>query len=1266
MTEMNEILEIPGNRENVERLLANEGNIVPFVGSGFSMPACPGWSEFLEILYRDLKESKFLTDADSQKYQEIKISDRYYRLEEMADFLVQKAHGLKFEQVLKTSFEKSLPPSMTHKFDLFYKAFPGLKITTNFDTLIEAIRPAGENMVTFYGYQPDELNRMFTHIKDNCLLKIHGDIGNPHSIILTRKQYEDIYGDSDGFKIEAALPKFLERVFTNSSVLFIGCSLETDRTVMILRSLKDVRDHFAIMPLPKTEDKQIELNRRMSALRISPIWITNFDQIEIILKELALPRLELPHTIDHNVSVVFVGREKQMEQFEIEIQKGQDNFRMTKGMVFVIKGAGGIGKTTLAIEVANRFKNLIKNKEPKFFRPNDYTPMSFVTVLSRHLGIRVNEPQDKETAKRVLTRLLKDRELFIILDDAIDWKSLIYMIPEETYSIFIVTTRNREIFDKLRIGCKGLPVHEITLEKFTGPEVIELFKKMLGNKYNNEEESIYQEIAGNLGNLPIALMQAISLMLYGPHYTALQLRDKLKNEDRLELLQKGVVVDDSGCLPIEKVFDLSSELLTPELIEVIEILAICTPGLVPFSFLNEIKKRLTTFFDIDLEAAFEYLATLSWIDQRMMGEEKAFEMHQLVREMVIKKYGPRYKEVFVDTLHEICLDETAHFTVKDKLVPQLNGALEYMKIDRDSRMKSWVVDLAQFCMNRGYGHFYIRLTEVVEELFPKDRRLLGTALDICCSFLQNWGRLDEAMIFCRKEEKIYEKLEDWEELAMCYGTQASILHDWGKLDEAMTILKKEEKLCDELGERAELAVCYGNQAMIFNAWGKIDEAIVLLEKQKKICEKMSDKNGLILYYKNHALILEDLGQFEEALSYYKKEERVWEELGERDGLAECYGNQFQVLRTLGRIDEAISLQKKEEKVCEEIGDLNGLARTYSNHAQILFELGRLEEAMNLLKKQEKLCEDLEDKFELAGSYETLGLILKDLGDFDQALIYFKKQEKICYELDQRGELAECYGNQALIFQKLGKSDEVMPLLNNQKKICEELNEKHSFNEYYRNYAEILHDLGKFKEAMVFRKKEEALCKELDDRIGLAECYKNQALILQDMDRLDEVINLFKKAEKLWKELGKIADLAECYGNHGLILQELDRLDEAMTFHKKEEEIYEKLGDRDGLAVCYGNQALILQDMGRLDEAMELFKKEETLCQENKDREGLARTWWNQGNILNEQGDFEAQYNLWQKSIETDKSIGIPTEEQEKDLIKLMKQISGKKKNNRRK
>ena len=71
------------------------------------------------------------------------------------------------------------------------------------------------------------------------------------------------------------LPQLLTRLFASGTTLFLGCSLEADRTVAILASLAGKRSgvplHFAVVPAPTGE--AFERRRRMLLnFEIMPLW----------------------------------------------------------------------------------------------------------------------------------------------------------------------------------------------------------------------------------------------------------------------------------------------------------------------------------------------------------------------------------------------------------------------------------------------------------------------------------------------------------------------------------------------------------------------------------------------------------------------------------------------------------------------------------------------------------------------------------------------------------------------------------------------------------------------------------------------------------------------------------------------------------------------------------------------------------------------------------------------------------------------------------
>ncbi|MFC2146615.1 SIR2 family protein [Acidobacteriota bacterium] len=868
----NDILQEPENAANLKKLIAQKKSLVPFIGAGFSVPACPTWSAFLELFFNGIKE-EFLLAEDKEHYLQLKDSSHEKKFEKMADLLVKKAGRRKFEEEMTAYFDKPIKTSMKPKFRLLHRAFPGLKITTNFDCLVEN-NATGSDVWVCYGTQAGELDKKFTHFDQNSLLKIHGGLRDIHSIVLDSSRYADIYGDPEGFDPKTPLPNFLKRVFINCSLLFMGCSLAHDRTIMIMESLEHMRPHFAIMKRPDQERERVELNQRLSKLGITPIWIMEFAQIEEILQQLAGVR---PDTslIDHGVP--FVGRVEQLEQIRENLGQaaGSGNVQMITGRLFSIEGAGGVGKTTLAIEAAKQFKGAFKDGVLNPIRVDEHTPVSFAMHLAAQLHEGVEEPPDEVSACALVTRLLQDRQCLVILDNALDWNNIKYMLPMRTGSTLLITTRNRDMYRHLRLKCKEIQVREISLEKFTPKEALALFREMLEAEYHEPEADIYLEIADNLGFLPIALRQAISLMVFTPHYRAVELRDKLAGENRLELLRKGKAAEDSDSRVIETVFDLSTPLLTGELVETLEYLAVCSPGPVPLDFLRQLAKNK------EIPERLEQLYTFSWCERRESDGERAYELHQLVRELVRGRFQNRFQGRFIQLVHDIFTDKSVHFIVKEKFYLQLEEALAAASENGDKRLVDLMYshDLYYFCTYRGFADFYIRLTQRVEKLFPGDLWALRTAYAHRALIYQMQGKLEAAMKFLKKDEKIKEVLGDRAGLAACYGNQALILSDWGKLTEAMDLHKKQENICEELGDRAGLSACYCNQALILNAWGKLPEALDLHKKEETICEELGDRAGLGRTWWNQGLIYNQKRNYKKQIQLWQKSIQINKDIG---------------------------------------------------------------------------------------------------------------------------------------------------------------------------------------------------------------------------------------------------------------------------------------------------------------------------------------------------------------------------------------------------
>src|SRR5262245_17918935 len=176
-----------------------------------------------------------------------------------------------FVQEIRDAFTRT--GTITDTTLLITELFTDTVITTNYDCLIEQAFDTGVKNAFQVINGLDALARPDTDRVS--IIKLHGDVRTPGQCILSRNQYDEAYGNS-GVDLSLPIPKLLEYYYTNSNLLFLGCSLKGDRTVQVFRAIQheiqqkygdvDIPQHFAIEQAPESEQALSDRNAYMAEL----------------------------------------------------------------------------------------------------------------------------------------------------------------------------------------------------------------------------------------------------------------------------------------------------------------------------------------------------------------------------------------------------------------------------------------------------------------------------------------------------------------------------------------------------------------------------------------------------------------------------------------------------------------------------------------------------------------------------------------------------------------------------------------------------------------------------------------------------------------------------------------------------------------------------------------------------------------------------------------------------------------------------------------
>jgi len=282
--------------ESLSRQLRSPLGVIPFVGAGMSAPfKFPQWEELLlEIVDGSAIESDVRSLIEAGDY------------EHAAEILDRHRPG-HLPLRIRDAFYRDIEPELLRSEAISYLPFlsRGPVITTNFDRVLEqtfkaAGRPFEMDDDPAWGVISGPLSEatvLAIHQNQRVLLKIHGDCGDPTFRVFTVEEYERNYGgQASAASSEQVQPVNVGTLawltFTNRPLLFLGCSLDKDRTVVVLKEIHrrlPTLTHYVVMQadcslqLWETREKDLE---GMGIRR--PLWFPSgaFSQLKEILRDL--------------------------------------------------------------------------------------------------------------------------------------------------------------------------------------------------------------------------------------------------------------------------------------------------------------------------------------------------------------------------------------------------------------------------------------------------------------------------------------------------------------------------------------------------------------------------------------------------------------------------------------------------------------------------------------------------------------------------------------------------------------------------------------------------------------------------------------------------------------------------------------------------------------------------------------------------------------------------------------------------------------------
>ena len=663
-----------------------------------------------------------------------------------------------------------------------------------------------------------------------------------------------------------------------------------------------------------------------------------------------LPRVaQLPADIPD-----FTGRSDQLRRlYDLLARPGQPD---SPGAVVVaaVIGAGGLGKTTLAVHAAHRLRThypdgqLYANLQGA--APNPAAPSDVLARFLRDLGMDpARIPVDAEERAAQYRTLLTDRRVLIVLDDAKDAAHVRPLLPGSASCAVLVTTRSR--------------MPDLAGSRFVDLDVLEhaearaLFATIIGPGRAEAEPQATDEVLTACAGLPLAIRIAGARLAARSGWSVQTIASRLSDERRrLDWLK-------TGDLAVRACFEVSFTSLPHQ------------PG----------------GDEVDPAHAFRLLGTWQGSSiglpaaATLIGQDDgsvADALEVLVDAQLLQSPAPdRYR--FHDLLKAYAADRAR----REETAGDRDGAIR--------RLLAWYLHTVDAVAHMVSPHrYHVELAAPGLGGEPLMFHSLNEAL--------NWCEVERTNLVAATRQAAAAGLHEiaWQlpVAAVAFFNRRTYWADW--VDTNQVALASVRQLGDLRGE-----------ALVLNCLGtaylrrRMAEATEYFEPALAIRRQIGDLPGEVQTATSLADTYRLLQRYDEALELLKRALEIQRQAANPYSQGVVLNNLGETYLAVGRIAEAVDSLEHARDIFREIDDSRGEGYALNNLGEAYLALGRVADAITFLDQALNLRHDAGDRLEEA---ETLGPLV---GAYqaenapERAAECFRRALQIFDELDETKQAA---------------------------------------------------------------------------------------------------------------------------------------------------------------------------------------------------------------------------------------------------------------------
>ena len=706
------------------------------------------------------------------------------------------------------------------------------------------------------------------------------------------------------------------------------------------------------------------------------------------------PRTDLPV-----FPTPLIGRQREVEHLDQLLRDQQCR-------LLTLVGAGGIGKTRLAIEAASRLHDAFA--DGVYFVP--LAPINstrfIVPVIANALGF-VFESASRVDPKIQLCSYLKEKQVLLVMDNLEHLLSepgievLTELIANAPQMKLLVTSRESSgLQEEWVFEVQGLPIPDSgQAEKAVQNTSVELFLQRARRAYVGfnampEDYPAIVRICRLVDGMPLAIELAAAWV------RTLSCEEIAREIERgLDILSISARDLPARHRSIRAAFDHSWKLLTEEEQRVLQRLSVFRGG-----FRREATEQVA---DATL-AVLSALVAKSFV--RRSGDGR-YDLHELIRQYAGKRLSEHPEEQMV-TRARHGRYYMAWFSKEDKRLrsPTQREALaeSTAEVENFHTAWDWAVDHGEFSLIeqtlRTVAMFYdtrgwyqegidilgraIDALETAHGQSPPDRTdraALGHLLTTCSLLTYRLGQMAQAQAMLERSLELLRPLDDPRVLVEPLAFLGTVMYLTGNYGRAIGLVNEGREQAMAVGDEWFAAMCLSLQGNIAMLMGDYDIAHERLQSAVAEWRRIGDVRFTAFGLNFLGQIALKLGRYDVACTALEESVALNISVGARWNLGHAYQGLAAVARAQGEHGQAVDMFRKSVDTFTELGGRFYAAQGLAEMGQSVFALGDHAEAERAWRESLRLAIEIQGIPVALDALVSLASLQAKRGNMEHAL-----------------------------------------------------------------------------------------------------------------------------------------------------------------------------------------------------------------------------------------------------------------------------------------